>query len=80
MLKGVANAFRIPELRGKILFTIGILLLYRLGAYLPAPGIPFKDMIDVGEKLSAGNGAIAVLNLFSGGGLSRVSVFSLGMC
>ena len=79
MLKGVANAFRIPELRGKILFTIGILLLYRLGAYLPAPGIPFKDMIDVGEKLSAGNGAIAVLNLFSGGGLSRVSVFSLGI-
>lgn len=79
MLKGVANAFRISELRGKILFTIGILLLYRLGAYLPAPGIPFKDMIDVGEKLSAGNGAIAVLNLFSGGGLSRVSVFSLGI-
>ena len=79
MLKGDANAFRIPELRGKILFTIGILLLYRLGAYLPAPGIPFKDMIDVGEKLSAGNGAIAVLNLFSGGGLSRVSVFSLGI-
>ena len=79
MLKGIANAFRIPELRGKILFTIGILLLYRLGAYLPAPGIPFKDMIDVGEKLSAGNGAIAVLNLFSGGGLSRVSVFSLGI-
>ena len=79
MLKGVANAFRIPELRCKILFTIGILLLYRLGAYLPAPGIPFKDMIDVGEKLSAGNGAIAVLNLFSGGGLSRVSVFSLGI-
>lgn len=79
MLKGVANAFRIPELRGKILFTIGILLLYRLGAYLPAPGIPFKDMIDVGEKLSTGNGAIAVLNLFSGGGLSRVSVFSLGI-
>jgi len=79
VLKGVANAFRIPELRGKILFTIGILLLYRLGAYLPAPGIPFKDMIDVGEKLSAGNGAIAVLNLFSGGGLSRVSVFSLGI-
>ncbi|AKT49347.1 preprotein translocase subunit SecY [Olsenella sp. oral taxon 807] len=79
MLKGVANAFRIPELRDKILFTIGILLLYRLGAYLPAPGIPFKDMIDVGEKLSAGNGAIAVLNLFSGGGLSRVSVFSLGI-
>ena len=79
MLKGIANASRIPELRGKILFTIGILLLYRLGAYLPAPGIPFKDMIDVGEKLSAGNGAIAVLNLFSGGGLSRVSVFSLGI-
>lgn len=79
MLRGIANAFRIPELRKKILFTIGILLLYRLGAYLPAPGIPFKQMISVGTALSSGRGALAVLNLFSGGGLSRVSVFSLGI-
>ena len=79
MLKGIANAFRIPELRKKILITVGILLLYRLGAYLPAPGVPFKQMITVGQAITAQNGALAVLNLFSGGGLSRVSVFSLGI-
>ncbi|SER49164.1 preprotein translocase subunit SecY [Parafannyhessea umbonata] len=79
MLKGIANAFRVPELRNKILVTVGILLLYRFGAYLPAPGVPFKGMLDAFSAASAGSGAIAVLNLFSGGALSRVSVFSLGI-
>lgn len=79
MLKGIANAFRIPELRKKILITIGILLLYRLGAYLPAPGVPFSSMLKAYQTAAAGSGAIAVLNLFSGGALSRVSVFSLGI-
>lgn len=79
MLKGFANAFRIPELRKKILFTIGILLLYRFGAYLPAPGIPFSDMLSAYKNAASSSGALAVLNLFSGGALSRVSVFSLGI-
>ena len=79
MLKGIANAFRIPELRKKILITVGILLLYRLGAYLPAPGVPFSSMLKAYQTAAAGSGAIAVLNLFSGGALSRVSVFSLGI-
>ena len=79
MLKGFANAFRIPELRKKILITIGILLLYRFGAYLPAPGIPFSDMLAAYKNAASTSGALAVLNLFSGGALSRVSVFSLGI-
>lgn len=79
MLKGIANAFRIPELRNKILLTVAILLLYRFGAYLPAPGVPFASMLKAFQEASASNGAIAVLNLFSGGALSRVSVFSLGI-
>ena len=79
MLKGFANAFRIPELRKKILITIGILLLYRFGAYLPAPGIPFSDMLAAYQNAASTSGALAVLNLFSGGALSRVSVFSLGI-
>lgn len=79
MLKGIANAFRIPELRKKILITIGILALYRFGAYLPAPGVPFASMLEAFQTTAAGSGAIAVLNLFSGGALSRVSVFSLGI-
>ena len=79
MLKGIANAFRIPELRKKILITIGVLALYRFGAYLPAPGVPFASMLEAFQTAAAGSGAIAVLNLFSGGALSRVSVFSLGI-
>lgn len=79
MFQGFVNAFRIPELRKKIAITIAILLLYRFGAYLPAPGIPFTDMLEAYKNAASTSGALAVLNLFSGGALSRVSVFSLGI-
>ena len=79
MLKGLANAFRIPELRQKILLTVGILLLYRFGAYLPVPGAPFQAMLAAYQAGLASSGPLAVLNLFSGGALSRMSVFSLGI-
>ena len=79
MLKGITNAFRIPELRNKILFTLGILAIDRFGAYLPVPGVPFRAMLEAYSNAAAGSGALAVLNLFSGGALSRISVFSLGI-
>lgn len=79
MLKGIANAFRVPELRNKILLTVAILLLYRFGAYLPVPGVPFVQMHELYQNSLSANGAMAVLNLFSGGALSRMSVFSLGI-
>ncbi len=58
---------------------MGILLLYRFGAYLPVPGAPFQDMLSAYQTGLSSNGAMAVLNLFSGGALSRMSVFSLGI-
>ncbi|HIU24367.1 MAG TPA: preprotein translocase subunit SecY [Candidatus Coprovicinus avistercoris] len=79
MLKGIVNAFRIKELRDKILLTLGILLLYRLGAHVPVPGIPFEGMLAAYQSASANAGFISVLDLFSGGALSRVSVFCLGI-
>ncbi|MDO4807102.1 MAG: preprotein translocase subunit SecY [Coriobacteriales bacterium] len=79
MLKGIANAFRVKELRTKILITLGILALYRFGAYLPVPGIPFRGMYSAYESSAASVGPLAILNLFSGGALSRVSVFALGI-
>ena len=79
MLKGLANAFRIPELRKKILLTASILLLYRFGAYMPVPGAPFQAMLAAYQAGLGSNGPLAVLNLFSGGALSRMSVFSLGI-
>ena len=79
MLKDFLNAFRVKELRNKILLTAGILVLYRIGAYIPVPGIPFQGMLSAYQTSSSANSAIAVLNLFSGGALSRVSVFCLGI-
>ena len=79
MLKGILNAFRVPELKQKILLTAAILLLYRFGAYLPVPGAPFRAMLSAYQSGFTSNGAMAVLNLFSGGALSRMSVFSLGI-
>jgi preprotein translocase subunit SecY len=79
VLKGVANAFRVKELRDKILLTLAILVLYRVGAYVPVPGIPFEGMLEAYQNALDDTSALAVLNLFSGGALSRVSVFSLGI-
>lgn len=79
MLNGIANAFRVPELRKKILLTVGSLVLYRFGAYLPVPGAPFQEMLSAYASGVSSSGAMAVLNLFSGGALSRMSVFSLGI-
>ena len=79
MLSGIKDAFRVPELKKKLLLTIGILVLYRLGAYMPLPGIPFKDMLSSYQATNDTTSAVAVLNLFSGGALSRMSVFCLGI-
>ncbi len=81
MLNGLKNAFRVKELRDKILFTIAMLVVYRIGAHVPVPGIPFQGMLGLfeGSDSSVASGAMALLNLFSGGALSYVSVFSLGI-
>ncbi len=82
MLNGLKNAFRIKELRGQIIFTIAMLVLYRIGAHIPVPGIPFQGITGLfasTESNSVASGAMALLNLFSGGALAYVSVFSLGI-
>ena len=76
MLKALANAFRVPELRKKILFTLAMIILYRIGSYIPVPGVPFRALVD---QFNNASGAMALMNLFSGGALSYFSVFSLGI-
>lgn len=74
MLQAIFNAFRIKEIRNKILFTIGIMAIYRFGANLTVPGVdPSKIIEEVQE------GVIGMLDLFSGGALSNFAVFSLGI-
>src|SRR4051794_6643123 len=78
MLQTLANSFRVPEIRMKLAFTAAMLLLYRLGAYIPAPGIDTAAVKDLESNFS-GNGILPFLNLFSGGSLSRLSLFALGI-
>ena len=76
MLRSLVQAFKVPELRNKILFTLGILVLYRFGAYLPVPGIPFQAFAD---SFSQQGVSMVMLDLFTGGALSNFSVFALGI-
>src|ERR687884_1583747 len=77
MLSWLANAWRVPELRRRVLFTGVILALYRLGSWIPAPGVD-SDRI---KQFFSGQGGtlLGFLNIFSGGALSQFSLFALGI-
>src|SRR3954447_10910739 len=74
MLTWLANAWRVPELRRRVLFTAFILAAYRLGSWIPAPGV---DAAAISSLF--GGGVLGLLSLFSGGALSRFSIFALGI-
>jgi preprotein translocase subunit SecY len=73
----LANAWRVPELRKRVLFTAMILALYRLGSWIPAPGVN-SDQIK-GYFSGQGGTILGLLNVFSGGALSKFSLFALGI-
>ena len=78
MLSGFVSAFRTPDLRRKILFTLGIIALYRLGAAIPTPGVNYsgvRQCIDQSES----NSVLDLINVFSGGALLQLSIFALGI-
>jgi preprotein translocase subunit SecY len=78
MISTILGAFRIGEIRNKVLFTAGILALYRLGTHIPAPGIN-ANAVNAIQKNFGGNSILGLLNLFSGGGLGRIAIFALGI-
>jgi preprotein translocase subunit SecY len=78
VLQTVLNAFSVQEIRKKLLFTAAILALYRLGAYIPSPGVDAQAIKD-GIDNVGGNSILGFLNLFSGGSLERLSLFALGI-
>src|SRR5437764_3074154 len=75
MFGWLANAWRVPELRRRVLFTAAILAVYRLGSWVPAPGVDQSAL----QNLFNGGGILTLLNLFSGSALSRFSLFALGI-
>src|SRR5690606_15911201 len=78
MLQTISHAFSVPEIRRKLAFTGAMLLLYRLGSYIPAPGVNI-DAVSQLEDSFSGSDILGFLNLFSGGSLSRLSLFALGI-
>ena len=77
MLDKFLNVFRIPDLRKRILFTLAMLAVYRLGAHIPTPGIDAAKLAMFFNQ-NAG-GALGLLDLFNGGNLRKLTVFALGI-
>ena len=75
MLQTLRNAWKIPDLRKKILFTLLMLLIYRVGAHVPVPGVNTADL----STALAGNGLMELMNLFNGGALESFTVFATGI-
>ncbi len=77
MLQSLRNIWDIPDLRKRVLFTLGLLAVYRLGNHVPTPGINAKALIDFFEQNRSN--WFGLVDMFSGGNLSRVTVFALGI-
>src|SRR4029078_11239956 len=77
MLSWLTNAWRVPELRRRLLFTAAVLACYRLGSFMPAPGV---DSAQIDNFFNGKGGSLlGLLHLFSGSALSRFSIFALGI-
>src|SRR3954452_20509133 len=78
MLSSLKNMFKVPDLRNKILFTLLIIALYRLGSNVTVPGIDFAAVQEL-QKTAGRGGVLGFLNLFSGGALTQMAIFALGI-
>src|ERR1700691_302863 len=78
MLSRLANIFRGPDLRNKVIFTLAIIALYQIGANIPVPGVNWSRLQNL-ESSASSSGVLGFLNLFSGGALVRLAVFGLGV-
>jgi preprotein translocase subunit SecY len=74
---GFANIFRIPELKRRILFTLGLLIVYRVGVQIPVPGVDSSALAAIFAQ--AKGTLLGLVDMFSGGALERLSVFALGI-
>ena len=81
MLSSFINCFKIPELKKKILFTLGIIAAYRIGCYIPTPGVNGAVLAEFFEKINqtASGSIFSIMNMFSGGALEKLTVFALGV-
>ncbi|OAR24358.1 preprotein translocase subunit SecY [Streptomyces sp. ERV7] len=79
MLTAFAQAFKTPDLRKKLLFTLGIIVLYRMGTHVPIPGVSYKNVQICVDQAQQGNSLFGLVNMFSGGALLQITIFALGI-
>ncbi|MEV6106273.1 preprotein translocase subunit SecY [Streptomyces sp. NPDC051940] len=79
MLTAFARAFQTPDLRKKLLFVLGIILLFRLGAHIPLPGVSYEAVNTCMDEIETGSGLFGLVNMFSGGALLQLTIFALGI-
>jgi len=81
MLEAFGNIFKIPDLRKKILLTLGLIAVYRVGTYIPTPGVDGAKLAVFFANLarSQGGALFGIMNMFSGGAISRLTIFALGI-
>lgn len=81
MLSAFVNVFKIPDLKKKVLFTLGIIVVYRMGAFIPTPGIDGSALNQLFQEMSrsAGGNLFGVMNMFSGGAMKKMTIFALGI-
>jgi preprotein translocase subunit SecY len=78
VLATILNSFRVAEIRKKLLFTAALLAVYRIGSFIPVPGVNLASL-DALQQNYGGSNILGFLNLFTGGGLSRIAIFALGI-
>jgi preprotein translocase subunit SecY len=78
MLRAFINAFKIPDLRRKLLFTLGIIAVYRVGGWIPIPGVDM-DILRTAIGAGAAGNIVGIINVFAGGALQQMAVFALGI-
>lgn len=81
MLTQFANIFRVPELRKRLLFTLGLLFVYRVGGFIPTPGVDGAQLALFFQDLTRrqGNTLFGLMNMFTGGAMDRCTIFALGI-
>ncbi|MEY9874412.1 preprotein translocase subunit SecY [Streptacidiphilus sp. MAP12-33] len=81
MLTAFARAFKTPDLRKKLLFTLGIMVVFRMGAHIPVPGVNYAGVQQCLTTMNKGGGnqLLGLVNLFSGGALLQITIFALGI-
>lgn len=81
MLSALQNIFKIPDLRRKVLVTLGLIAVYRIGGFIPTPGIDAQALAEFFNRIATSQGGqiLGIMNMFSGGSLEKLTIFALGI-